>query len=396
MPPLAAPAPMPSPAGPASGEPFLATSSGDAAWLSWLERQDSVHALRVSRLEGESWSEPRTIATSSSFFVNWADFPSVFERADGGLVAHWLARSGEGTYAYDVVLATSTDRGESWTGPVRPHSDGTQSEHGFVSLFPLASGTVGAVWLDGRETVDNPQTHAAAGADGHAGDATRAMTLRFTTIEPDGTTRDDALVDDRVCDCCQTDVAATADGAVLVYRDRTAEEVRDISVRRLVDGEWSAAMPVHADGWVIRGCPVNGPSVAAQGDAVAIAWFTAAGDTAKVNVAFSADGGATFAPPVRLDLGDPIGRVDALMLEDGTALVGWLERDADGARVLVRHVAPDRSMSEPTTVTASSAERASGFPRMARAGDRVIFAWTAPGDPARIGVAASPLPARRR
>ena len=392
--PLAPPSEFTSPAGGGSGEPFLVPAAGGGVWLSWLERIDSVHALRVARLDGNGWSEPRTIASSSSFFVNWADFPSVFERADGRLVAHWLARSGAGRYAYDVVTAVSSDGGANWTQPVRPHRDGTASEHGFVSLFPMPDGSVGAVWLDGRQTVSghDATTHdTAAAGDGHEATANRAMSLRFTTLAADGVPGEDVLIDERVCDCCQTDVAATEDGAVLVYRDRSTEEVRDIAVRRLVNGEWSEAAPVHADGWVIPGCPVNGPSVSASGRSVVVAWFTAARDTARVNIAFSTDGGATFGPPFRLDEGDPVGRVDVLLLEDGIALVSWLERTADGAQVRARRVSAAGAMSEPTTVASSSAERASGFPRMALAGDHVVFAWTAPGDPAQVRVARAPL-----
>ena len=392
--PPAQPTEMTSPAGGGSGEPFLVTAAGGGVWLSWLERMDTVHALRVARLEGDAWSEPHTIASSSSFFVNWADFPSVFEGADGRLVAHWLARSGTGRYAYDVMTAVSADGGASWTQPVRPHRDGTESEHGFVSLFPMAGGSAGAVWLDGRQTAgghDATATGNGAASSGHDAAANRAMSLRFTTLTADGTTGEDVLIDERVCDCCQTDVAATEDGAVLVYRDRSTEEVRDIAVRRLVNGTWSEAAPVHADGWVIPGCPVNGPSVSARGRSVVVAWFTAARDTAKVSVAFSADGGERFGPPIRLDEGDPVGRVDVLLLEDGMALVSWLERTTDGAQVRARLVSTGGAMSEPTTIASSSAERASGFPRMALDGDHVVFAWTAPGDPARVRVARAPL-----
>ena len=79
-------------------------------------------------------------------------------------------------------------------------------------------------------------------------------------------------------------------GPVAAYRDRSEAEIRDIAVRRLVGGEWSEPVHVGEDNWEIRGCPVNGPALAARGEDVAIAWFTGAGGTAKVSVAFSADG----------------------------------------------------------------------------------------------------------
>jgi hypothetical protein len=64
---------------------------------------------------------------------------------------------------------------------------------------------------------------------------------------------------------------------------------------------------LHADGWKIDYCPVNGPAAGAIGDTVAVAWFTGAQDTSRVRVAFSTDAGATFSAPVRADDGLPAG-----------------------------------------------------------------------------------------
>jgi hypothetical protein len=266
---------------------------------------------------------------------------------------------------------------------VSPHRDSTETEHGFVSLFPAGNSALGAVWLDGRNAA-----HAAPGPGGHGAEAD--MTLRYTTISPDGTLGEEIVIDGRTCECCQTDAAIASAGPVVVYRDRSPDEVRDIYISRRVGGQWSPPAAVHADGWTIPGCPVNGPAVAAAGDRVAVAWFTEAGDTARVRLAFSPDGGASFDAPIRVDDGDPAGRVDLLLLDDGAALVSWLER-SDTASIRVRHVTAGGALGPATTIAMTSAARSSGFPRMVRAGDRVIFAWTEPGEPSRIHVASSAL-----
>jgi len=67
-------------------------------------------------------------------------------------------------------------------------------------------------------------------------------------------------------------------------------------VRRHVDGAWANPVATGAEGWEIEGCPVNGPAIAAAGDRVAVAWFTAAGDTPRVRFASSTDGAASFGP----------------------------------------------------------------------------------------------------
>lgn len=370
---------VPSPAGERSGEPNLTTLSDGRVLLSWIEAQgDTAYAFRFAIWQDSAWSAPGTIAAGRPFFVNWADFPSVIELDDGALAAHWLERSGGERYAYGVRIVRSSDGGVTWSEPVTPHDDGTPTEHGFVSLLPMG-GDAGAVWLDGREYFG-----AAEGAG--------VMTLRFARIGADGTVRDGALLDARTCDCCQTDAARTAGGHVLVFRDRTADEIRDISILRFDGERWSEPVTVHTDGWEIDACPVNGPAVAAEGDRVAVAWFSAAGDIPVVKLAFSNDGGATFGAPTRIDDGAPVGRVDLLDLDERGVLVSWLERVPGGdAAVRVRIVSADGAASNPVTVSSASAERASGFPRIARAGDAVLFAWTDATPPARVRTAVASL-----
>ncbi|HEU0300036.1 MAG TPA: sialidase family protein [Longimicrobium sp.] len=378
---------MASPAAAGSGEPNLAVGPDGRVYLSWIEpAADSAHALRFAVLEGPGWSAPRTIAQGRDWFVNWADFPTLAVLPNGRMAAHWLQKSGRGTYAYDVRVSVSGDGGATWTPGVVPHTDATESEHGFVSMWPVGADSVGLVWLDGRKFD--------ASKDGH--DAANEMTLRYTSIGPDGRAAPDREIDGRVCDCCQTGMAMTARGPLVVYRDRTADEVRDIYATRFVDGAWTPGQPVHADGWVMPACPVNGPQADARGERVAVAWYTGADSIAQVKVAFSSDAGATFGAPARVDGGNPEGRADVLLLQDGAALVSWVERtEGEGAEVRVRRVGPDGRMGEPRTVAASSSTRSSGFPRMVPAGDDVVFAWTAPGQPARVRVARMPLSAPR-
>jgi hypothetical protein len=385
--PASAPRPLPPPAAPGAGEPNLTTGPDGRVYLSWIEpAADSAHALRFSVLEGDAWSAPRTIASGRGWFVNWADFPAMAVLPNGRMAAHWLQKSGKGTYAYDVRVAVSPDGGATWTQGVVPHTDGTASEHGFVSMWPARGDSVGLVWLDGRKYGASEDEH----------DLSNEMTLRYTTIGADGRAAPDREIDGRVCDCCQTGMAMTAAGPLVVYRDRTADEVRDIYVTRLVNGAWTPGRPVHADGWVMPACPVNGPQASADGQRVAVAWFTAADSTPSVKVAFSADTGATFGAPVRVDGGNPEGRVDVQLLEDGGALVSWIERTGQTeAEVRVRRVGADGRMGEPSTLAASSSARSTGFPRMVRAGDDLVFAWTGAGKPSSIHAARMALPALR-
>jgi hypothetical protein len=357
------------PTGEGSGQSFLSAGQDGRVYLSWIDRlADKRVALRFAVREGAGWSAPRTVAEGENWFVNWADFPSVVGLADGSLAAHWLVRNGPGTYAFDVRLARSFDGGRTWGEAVTPHRDGTQTEHGFVSLFAAAGGRLGAVWLDGREMKP------AGSAGGHAHGE---MTLRHATLARDGGLADEEVLDARVCECCQTSAALTSEGVVVVYRDRLEGETRDISiVRRARGGGWTKPQTVHADGWKIDACPVNGPSVAASGRRVAVAWYTMAGGKPSVRLAFSGDAGASFGGASEVGDGDPVGRVDLLMLEDGSALVGWVEKTKAGAELRARRVWPSGRRGASVTVAPAGAVRSSSFPQMVRARNKIVFSWT--------------------
>lgn len=371
------------PAAPGSRYPHLAAVPDGGAVMSWLQPiPDGRFALQHARWGEDSWAPPAMVATGTDWFINWADFPSVVPVTDRVWAAHWLQQKPGNVYSYDVRMAVSADAGATWSAPMSPHDDGTPTEHGFVSLYG-AGGELRAAWLDGRHT---------SGEHDHATGGHGAMTLRGATIGTDGRRVGlDQEIDARVCDCCQTDSALTREGPVIVYRDRSEREVRDIAlVRRTADG-WSAPVQVHADGWVIDACPVNGPAVDARGDTVVVAWFTAP-DVSRVRLAFSSDAGRTFLPPVEVASGKVAGRVDVVLLDDSRAVVSWLQDGANGAEILAQPFTRDGAAAPAVVVARTSVARSSGFPQMVRAGGGLLFAWTESSDPPAVQTAYAALP----
>lgn len=371
-----------SPANGDSREPELTTTPDGRIVLSWVEKLDAKrYALRTSVRDQNGWSDTRTVAEGENWFINWADFPSVIGLNDGSLAAHWLVKSGTATYAYDVNIAVSNDGGKTWTKPIVPHLDKTQTEHGFVSLIPLRDGRVGAIWLDGRNMKDMKDDHS------ENEPLPVSMTLRYATIDSAGKISDEAELDERVCECCQTSAALSSEGVVAVYRDRSLNEVRDIYSVRQASGAWGKPRAVNADNWEINGCPVNGPAIATSGRNVAVAWFTGAAGKQTVKLAFSEDDGVTFRAPIQVDEGETQGRVDVLMLPDNSALVCWLSGNAEGGAINVRRVQPSGVLGPPTVIAKTDISRSSGFPRMALLGNEVHFAWTEFGKPSRVRTA---------
>ena len=353
------------PAGPDSGQPRLYATDDGTVWMSWLAPvDDSTHALRVATLDGTTWSTPETVATGTDWFVNWADLPAVRPLPDGRAAAHVLQSNGPSPLAYAVRITQQASDG-TWHDPVTPHADDSPTEHGFVSMVPWPGGRLLAVWLDGRKM----------SGDGHG---RGTMTLRSAVLDSSGTVRQRAQIDGRTCECCATSLVRVGDEALVAYRDRSEDEVRDISLARFDGTDWSAPTRLHADGWQIEGCPVNGPALAARGERVVAAWFTAAGGTPRVKAALSSDGGHRFTEPVVVAEGQTKGRVDAVLLDDGAA-VSWLAAAGDRGRVRVRPVRADGPRSPAVTMaTLPSASRSVGFPKMVRSGEHLYGAWVAP------------------
>jgi hypothetical protein len=355
------------PAAVGSMGPNLASGPDGNLVLSWIEPDGDGHALRYAVFGNAGWGAPRTVARGDSWFVNWADFPSVVPLSDTLWGAHWLDSQPDGGYAYDINVSMSRDAGSTWSEPFLPHFDGTATEHGFVTLFPDSNG-MGMVWLDGRKMVNEYDENDVRAS---------GMTLRAATFGEDKTPIRSALVDDLTCDCCQTDVALTADGPVVVYRDRTTNEVRDIYVSRREFNEWQPGTAVANDNWNIAACPVNGPIIRADGDRVAVAWFTAAGGSPMVKAAWSNNSGQTFSDPVEISADIPVGHLGAALLLNGDLVVAWQRKiGAGGAELLLRRVSVDGELSAVRGLQESADIFSFSVPQVAVTDAGIVTVWT--------------------
>jgi hypothetical protein len=349
---------------PATG-PRITGTDETGLILSWMELGDASTSLRYSRFESGAWRPAEEVVAIDGMFINWADLPSVVALGGGRLAAHWLQSSGDSPYAYDVAARISTDNGGNWSKIVTPHTDGTDTEHGFVSMFAWES-NLGMLWLDGRKSVNKVTDDPVASG----------MTLRATLVDPYLQLKNEQLVDNLICDCCQTDVAISRRGPIAVYRDRSIDEIRDIAVTRFLDGKWQKGQNIAADQWRISGCPVNGPAITAAEDDVAVAWFTGAGNKPAIKLAVSQDGGESFAAPITVIDGSVLGHVDIVPLDDGNFGVSWLQISDGGiGEVVVRKVNANGELGSIFAVSYG----ASSFsvPQMARSQDDLVFVWTA-------------------
>lgn len=332
-------------------------------------------ADRSGSAEGSAPSaRARDLAAGEGWFLNWADIPAVEQLADGTTLSVWLAKDPEHEHSYGTRFALAPALAGAAPRPLEEHRG--PGEHGFVSLAPLDGGRFVAIWLDGR---------------GMDEEGRGEMQLLARTIARDGTLGPEVVVDPRTCSCCPTALARMADGTLLAaWRDRTQDEVRDISLARFDGTSWTAPEPLHADGWRIEGCPVNGPRISAGRERVAVVWYT--GADGSLRAAFGGPDGRGFGAPLRVDEGAAEGRGDCAFLADGSLLVGWMEHEEGEVSWRVRRVRPDGALGPALVVTPISSGRSSGFLRALADGEGALLAWTEPGAGGRCVLVQRVLP----
>ena len=360
------------------GEPNLFVSEQGRIYLSWVEYvNDTTDALMFSEIKNDTWAAPKEVARGSDWFINWADFPSlvVYKNNDQHMAAHWLQKRAAGTYDYDVHIAQSKDGGKSWNESFIIHTDSVSAEHGFVTMLPQDDGKIFATWLDGRFTQVDGEETAPDSHDDHGHGGGGAMTLRTATFDIDGKIYAEKELDHRICDCCQTTAIVTPKKTLVAYRDRSVDEIRDISFVQKTNEGWSSPSLVHPDNWKIAGCPVNGPALANHNNDIAIAWFTAADEKPTVNVSFYNNEITSFEKPIRVDDANPLGRV-GIELFDDFAMVSWLEQVGENAEIKLAQVFSNKEKPKTITLSKSSTSRRSGFPQIEKTADKLIFAWT--------------------
>lgn len=363
----------PLPASQSAAQPSLSQSPDGQLNLSWIERTKNGHRLQFARYKKGAWLPTQTIAEGNDWFVNWADFPSTQQTADGTLWAHNLIRRGNSSGAYDVVLYRSSDQGKTWSKPKLVHNDNTATEHGFVTLLPWSKSELAIAWLDGRQT----------GGGGHAShdakamaDMSKAMTLRVAAFNSKGRKTQEWALDSSTCDCCQTDSAITNKGPVIIYRDRDAGEIRDIYITRFSNGHWQKPQVVAADNWYMPACPVNGPAITASGSSVWTAWYTGANSQPALRVAYSDNNGESFKHNTRLVQSTALqGRVDIQADGKGAWLL-WMEESDRQSLWLQRLDTKLNTRPAQRIAVLQGRGRATGFARMQRVGNQLHVVWT--------------------
>jgi hypothetical protein len=341
------------PAPPHSSVPRLTEGQSGKILLSWMEKAPDGLAFRFASWRDSHWSASQTIAEGPQLLAATSSEPGVIELPGGALVAQWLTKAAKAE-ANDIVMAVSRDAGRTWSNPVKPYRDSTPGEHMYVSLFPWPGGGAGAVWLDPR--------------------GGKTSLLIQTTIDESGKLGLETVIAGDVCECCPTSSTVTSAGPVVLYRNRSALNIRDMYLSRFLSGRMQAGTPIYRDGWQINGCPTNSGSVTAIGNRIAAAWFTASSGDPRIELAFSKGDG--FQKPLIVDDAKPVGRVAVAPLKDGSVMVTWLARGTRGTVLRGREASADGALGSPIDLESVRPNGKLGFPFAVGIPDGIMMVWT--------------------
>lgn len=363
-------APWPLPPGTANAVSFTVVRGDDRrVHLLWLESAGDRRALRFARQTSPEagWETPVTVPTGSAIVADATEAPALAADRHGRLTVVWQRPAAEPAghgnghpAAASPYFSRSADGGRTWSDPQPLTPSGRPAE--FVTLAALADGRVLAAWL---EQVTAKTVHLVSRIVGESGP--------------------DLTVDRAVCECCPPALTAFPDGtALLAYRGRTEENVRDIRTARFRAAAWEESRILNHDDWRLAACPVNGPALASDGGRVAAAWFTAADNDPRVLVSASPDAGGRFLLPLRLSETRPAGRPAAAILRDGALLAAWVD-GTGGLRL--RRVTPEFSLSVEAGLADPAAGAVRGRPRLLVLDDyrggrepaRLLSAWLQAG-----------------
>jgi len=279
------------------------SSLSNGMLLSWVDISSPVKKLKFSRFIDNQWSKPQIVQQGTNWFINYADYASITALDDSHYVASWLEHTGRRWIDYRFLVSQSFDAGKSWSKPSSPIANNIKGQNGFLSVQINGSNPL-FVWIS------------SIGKD---------YAVQSASLNSKGEWLNLETVDTSSCSCCHTDMSRFGDQILMVYRDRTQDEIRDISLASLKNDQWKEQSIIENDGWKINGCPVNGPSITATESGYVIIWFSAANDIPAVKIkSFS-----VLAEEQTKTLGDDkvSGRVDSAKVSESQVMMIWLSEN---------------------------------------------------------------------
>ena len=348
------------------------SSSGDLSLLAvYGGHGDSRLAVFSSHDGGDSFSMPE-LMTPSGVTSHGENSPT-FAFAWPYVVAVWEQKTPEG--GSDIMFARRHQLKNLTDKPVRITDKAKRSPNSFPFMTASPSGTIYAVWLDGRDEAPAPaDTYSIYLARSTDGGTTFGKNIRVATA---------------ACPCCRPTIGFGSKGEVLVaFRKVFDDNIRDIAVAASTDDGTTFGAPVRValDNWKLNGCPHTGPAFARKNNRLFLTWYSEGQDKPGIRLAWSDDGAKSFSPAVIasgniVDSNHP----QLSVSEDGRMVLVFQGRDPvskegwGAVRPYLAEVDDSGKVSQAVMIPGSKRSISSPAVVAGTAG-RVFVAWTEPGE----------------
>jgi hypothetical protein len=284
-----------------AAEPVTAPAPDGRFYVAWVNHEGKQGDVMLAGFngKGEMQGSPVRVNKQQGVATAWrGDQPSLAVAEDGSVYVAWTARNhAAGKHGSDLYLSVSNDRGQSFTSEVKINDDKVPGPHGMHSLAVAKDGRIYVSWLDERNVAAPKPSKK---AEGHHMESNRDLFIAHST---DGgrTFSANRKVASEACPCCKTALAVAPDGTLYAgWRQVLPGDYRHIAVVSSTDGGTTFSTPriVSDDRWMIKGCPVSGPSLSVDpGGKLKVLWY-AAGEANPAGLYFSesSDKGRSFSP----------------------------------------------------------------------------------------------------
>lgn len=371
-------------AGAAQKTPLATGAAFDARhrlWVAWVEGQHVVVAH--SDDAGRTLAPPVTVnALPEPIYTSAENRPKLAASPDGRAIYVTWSMPLDAPYTGMVRFSRSLDGGATWSVPVTVHRDRQAITHRFDMLTIDPQGRIFVAWIDKRDLVaaqragrsyDGAAIYYAVSTDGGA------------TFEPE------RKVSDHTCECCRIAMTVDSDGRVqAAWRNVFPGQIRDHAVAVLHASADRAVEPVRAtfSNWHVEACPDHGPALAITADGVRhLAWFGVVDGKADVFYSRLDARGAPLGAPFAF--GDDPAAPDeqashaALVARRDTLWLAWKAFDGDTMRIRLRR-SDDGGAHWSALRTLAWTSGASDNPQLLADRGRVYLSWRTRNDGYRL------------
>lgn len=178
--------------------------------------------------------------------------------------------------------------------------------------------------------------------DNRKSDTKEGSTLYIATTGKEPGFQKERQIAQTVCQCCRTALYVDADGGLhATFRDIINDTIRDMVHIVSADGGATFSPPVRisADNWAINGCPHTGPALVKNAQGLHFAWFTMGGGQG-VFYCQSPDNGITYTRRESISALPTAKHPQLAALKNGDLALVWDEAvDTSGSRIGIQHKA---------------------------------------------------------